>query len=89
MDVSQIYSNLNDNPSDYQMKEIIISMFICNNKHVHVSHMRKAYVHDCALKSLSKHECWWVDIFASFFREHFSVFSIGNLKLINADYRKC
>lgn len=51
--------------------------------------MRKTYVHDCALKSLSKHECWWVDIFESFFREHFSVYSIGNLKLINADYRKC
>lgn len=87
MDVSQIYFNLNGNPSDYQMTDIIISMFICNNKHV--SHMRKAYVHDCALNSLSKHECWWVDIFASFFREHFSVYSIGNLKLINADYRKC
>lgn len=87
MDVSQIYFNLNDNPSDYQMKEIIISMIICNNKHV--SHIRKACVHDCALKSLSKHECWWVDIFASFFREQFSVYYIGNLKLINAHYRKC
>lgn len=54
MNVSQIYFNLNDNTSDSQMKEIILSMFICNNKHV--SHMRKAYVHDCALKRLSKHE---------------------------------
>lgn len=51
--------------------------------------MRKACVHDCALKSLSKHECWLVDIFASFFRDNFSVYSIGNLKLNNADYRKC
>lgn len=64
-------------------------MFICNNKYVYVLYMRKVYVYDCVLKSLSKYECWWVDIFVLFFREYFLVFFIGNLKLINVDYRKC
>lgn len=62
-------------------------MFICNNKYV--LYMRKVYVYDCVLKSLSKYICWWVDIFVLFFREYFLVYFIGNLKLINVDYRKC
>lgn len=84
MNVSYIYFNLSDDPSYYQMKEIIISKCLCNNKQVW-DILEKAYEHGRALNILvDMNWCWWVDLFAILFSENVFVYSIGNVRLIKA-----
>lgn len=51
MNVSYIYFNFSDDPSYYQMKEIIISKCLCNNKQVS-DILENAYEHGRALNIL-------------------------------------